>query len=209
MNLQNVKNIIFDLGGVILDIDPNKTVKAFASHLYKKPETELRQLYTKIVEGVHLIDYEKGKTSDAEFRSQLCHKLDVNLSDDQFDKAFNAMLLDYTDERISLLQDLGKKFNLYLLSNTCHIHYLWYNNLLQANYDVEELSVLFKKTYLSFEMGMRKPDLKIYQTVLNDAGLVAEETVFIDDSLQNVKAAEAVGIKGIHKPATTDLVTLF
>lgn len=209
MNIQSYSNIIFDLGGVILDIDPHKTVDAFAKHVYKKPNSEANHLYQKIVDGTLLMDYEKGNISDNEFRTALCQKLDIEITDEQFDDAFNAMLLNYTRERLDLLLKLSEHHNLFLLSNTCSIHYAWYNNLIRKEYGIDGLSVLFKKMFLSFEMGMRKPDVKIYRTVLEQAGIDATDSVFIDDSEPNVLAAQSAGIHGIHKPASVDLIDIF
>lgn len=209
MDIKSYKNIILDLGGVIIDIDPLKAVEAFANYAYKAGNGDINQLYEKIVTGTLLMDYEKGKVSDDEFRSALNHRLDLELSDMKFDEAFNALLLDYTTDRLKLLTELKKTHNIYLLSNTCHIHYQFYNNLLKEKYGYADLKDLFDKTFLSFEMGLRKPDTKIYKTALDQAHIKAEETIFIDDSLQNVEAAEVVGIKGLHKPQEVDLVSLF
>lgn len=209
MDIKSYKNIIFDLGGVIIDIDPLKAVEAFANYAYKEGNGDINQMYEKIVNGTLLMDYEKGKINDADFRVALNDKLDLELSDKKFDEAFNALLLDYTSERLKLLIELKKTHNIYLLSNTCHIHYQHYNNLLKEKYGFSDLKDVFHKTYLSFEMGLRKPDIKIYKMVLEDAKINAEDTIFIDDSLQNVEAAEMSGIKGLHKPQEVDLVTLF
>lgn len=209
MDIKSYKNIIFDLGGVIIDIDPLKAVEAFANYAYKEGNGDINQMYDRIVNGTLLMDYEKGKISDADFRNALNDKLDLELSDEKFDEAFNALLLDYTSDRLKLLTELKKSHSIYLLSNTCHIHYQFYNNLLKTKYGYSDLKDLFDQTFLSFEMGMRKPDVKIYNTVLDQAKLNPAETIFIDDSLQNIEAAEIVGIKGYHKPQEVDLVTLF
>ena len=155
------------------------------------------------------MDYEKGKINDKDFRVALNDKLDLELSEDKFDEAFNAMLLDYTSKRLDLLVNLKKTHKIFLLSNTCHIHFQFYNNLLKSKYGYSDLKNMFDQTFLSFELGLRKQDTKIYKTVLEKANINPEETVFIDDSLQNIEAAEIVGIKGIHKPQELDLVSLF
>jgi epoxide hydrolase-like predicted phosphatase len=209
MDIKSYKNIIFDLGGVIIDIDPLKAVEAFASYVYKAGNGDVKQLYEKIVNGTLLMDYEKGNINDEEFRNALNDRLDINLTNEKFDEAFNALLLDYTPERLQLLTELKKSHNIYLLSNTCHIHFEYYNNLLKEKYGYSDLKDLFDQAFVSFEMGLRKPDTKIYKTVLEQANLKAEESIFIDDSLQNVEAAEMVGIKGYHKPQEVDLVTIF
>jgi len=209
MDIRSYKNIIFDLGGVILNIDPQKTVDAFAHQVYKNHNAEISHLYQKIVEGTLLIEYEKGNIDDHDFRASLCQKLDIELSTEQFDAAFNAMLLNYTKERIDLILSLSKTHNVYLLSNTCHIHYEFYNNLIRKEFGLNGLTDLFKKMFLSFEMGLRKPDVNIYRTLLEEAGIDAADSVFIDDSEPNVRGAQMAGITGIHKPANIDLISIF
>lgn len=209
MDIRSYKNIIFDLGGVILDIDPHKTVDSFAHYVYKNPNAKANSLYQKIVDGNLLMDYEKGTIDDNEFRTLLCQKLDIEISDEQFDNAFNAMLLNYTKARIDLLLNLAKTHNLYLLSNTCHIHYIFYNNLLKREFGLSDLSVLFKKIFLSFEMGVRKPSANIYHQLIEQADIKPNESVFIDDNELNVQTATSVGIQSIHKPAQVDLINLF
>ena len=209
MDIRSYKNIIFDLGGVIIDIDPEKAVEAFAKHVYKTQSPNGRQLYNKIVNGMLLMDYEKGEINDAQFRSALNERLDITLSDEDFDRAFNALLLDYTQERLRLLESLKKTHKIFLLSNTCHIHFVHYNQLLKDKYGYSDLSDLFDRMFLSFEMGMRKPDTRIFQKVIDAAAINPGESVFIHDSLQNVEAARSVGLGGFHKPQEVDLITIF
>src|SRR6056297_1994298 len=209
IDIRSYKNIIFDLGGVIIDIDPEKAVEAFAKHVYKAHSPNGQQLYNKIVNGTLLMDYEKGEINDAQFRSALNERLDITLADEAFDRAFNALLLDYTQERLRLLESLKKTHNIFLLSNTCHIHFVHYNQLLKDKYGYSDLSALFDRMFLSFEMGLRKPDIRIFNQVIKETGINPAESVFIDDSLQNVEAARSAGLGGLHKPQEVDLTTIF
>ncbi len=208
MNIRSYQNIIFDLGGVIIDIDPQRAVDAFANHVYKKNTGNIAELYDKIVEGTLLMDYEKGLIDDKAFREKLNEKLEIELSDNTFDEAFNALLIDYKMPRLKAIESLRKNHRVFLLSNTCHIHYQFYNRLLMDKYGYKDLSDLFEKMYLSFEMGMRKPDTRIFKEVIKDAGLKPEHTVFVDDSLQNIEAARAAGLAGIHKPQNIELTSI-
>ncbi len=208
MNIRSYQNVIFDLGGVIIDIDPQRAVDAFAHHVYKKNAGNVAELYNKIVEGTLLMDYEKGLIDDGMFREKLNEKLEIQLSDEVFDEAFNALLIDYKAPRLKIIEELRKNHKVYLLSNTCHIHYQFYNRLLIDKYGYTDLSDLFEKMYLSFEMGMRKPDTRIFKEVIKDAGLNPKETVFVDDSLQNIEAARAAGLTGIHKPQNIELTSI-
>ena len=209
MDIRAYKNIIFDLGGVIIDIDPGKAVDAFAKHIYKTQSPYGKLLYNKIVNGTLLMDYEKGLIDDAQFRDALNDRLDIALTDHEFDRAFNALLLDYTPERLSMLESLKKTHKIFLLSNTCHIHFVHYNKLLREKYGYNDLSDLFEKMFLSYEMGMRKPDTRFFNQVIKEAGIKPAESVFIDDSLQNVEAARSVGLGGLHKPQEVELTTVF
>ena len=127
-------------------------------------------------------------------------------SDDQIVDAWNALLLDMPKERIERIQELSKKYNLYLLSNTTNIHIIEVNNIMFKSSDVNDLKKLFIKAYYSFDMKMRKPDDEIYLTLLDDAGINAEESVFLDDTLPNIETANRLGIHGIHVQKPIDML---
>ena len=113
-------------------------------------------------------------------------------------------MLDLPPERVELLQKLAVNYRLFLLSNTSSIHITQVNKILEASTGVEKLEDLFETVFLSYEMGLMKPDPRIYQKVLEQAGLKAEETLFLDDNLANIEAASRLGIDTIHvqKPVT-------
>jgi len=192
--LQNIQNIIFDLGGVILNID------------YKLATQELRKFssFQKDVEfsqkqQSELFDaYEKGEISSAEFRQLLREHYRINATDDQIDEAWNAMLLDFPQERIDLLQALGSKYRLFLLSNTNDIHMQRFNQIVNESFSIPSLDSLFEQVYYSHLIGMRKPDYIVFETILNQNALKAEETLFIDDSIQHIESAQKLGIKTLH-----------
>lgn len=186
-----IKNIIFDLGGVILDIDFDRTANAFKSLGINNFEV----LYSKATQSKLFENLEKGNLSPDEFRQEIRSLTSINISDFQINEAWNAILLDFSTKRLKLLQEIAQNYNCYLLSNTNIIHYQEYQKNLRENHNIDGLESFFKKAYFSHEIGMRKPDKNIYEFILSDSKLNAEETLFIDDSIQNIQSAQKIGIK--------------
>ena len=201
MKNSKIKNIIFDLGDVILNIDVPVASKSFAE-LSGREQAEILELFS---QNALFRQFETGELDEAGFRNYVRKILDFSdLSDEAIDTAWNSLLLDLPPERVELLQKLAKNYRLFLLSNTSSIHITQVNKILQASTGVEKLEDLFETVFLSYEMGLMKPDPKIYQKVLEQAGLEAEETLFLDDNLANIEAASKLGIDTIHvrKPVT-------
>ncbi len=180
-----IKNIIFDLGGVILNLDQERTLNDF-----KLLGADL-EAYN---ESLSIFkEYETGKINSDTFKQTIFIELKGNVSHAQIETAWNSMLLDLPPQRVELVQQLKTRYRLILLSNTNTMHM---DEIYKIN-GREIFDSLFEKIYLSHEIGLRKPDLDCYEFVLNDAGLMAHETIFIDDSIANIKGAEAAGIKSI------------
>jgi putative hydrolase of the HAD superfamily len=137
---------------------------------------------------------EKGLINPVEFRNELRKHIDKEVSDECFDKAWNAMLLDFPKERINLIEKLSEKYNVYLLSNTNEIHYNQYIKDFKNQYGFE-FSSLFKKAYFSHHVGMRKPDENIFRYAIENSNLKPEETLFIDDLKVNIESAKKTGLK--------------
>lgn len=191
MDLNGVKNIIFDLGGVLLNIDYNLSVEAFYDLGISKEQLEYSQK-----EQSELFDLlETGKIEPNKFRDGLRQLSFLGLTDEEIDTAWNALLQDMPNKRIELLKQLQGKYNLYLLSNTNIIHYKKYTEILKAENGIDGLEPLFKKTYLSHEIGMRKPHKETFDWVCKDAGINPSETLFIDDSPQHLEGAKQIGLK--------------
>ena len=109
--------------------------------------------------------------------------------------AWNALLIGFPQKNIQLIQDLSKQYRLFLLSNTNAIHINRINKLLYEDYNLKSLDPLFDKVYLSHQIGMRKPNSETFEWVLKDAGILAQETLFIEDSIQHIESANIVGIQ--------------
>ncbi len=203
---QNTKNIIFDLGNVIINVD------------YKLTFNKLQELDTEsnIELGLQKLrrtgifeEYEVAAISSQEFRNRLKSVLRSDVSDNQIDEAWNAMLCDYPPHRIELLKFLKHHYRLFLLSNTNEIHYYAFNQILEQNYGFSNLDLLFEKTYYSFTSKLRKPDFAIYQQVIDENKLNPSETLFIDDLAVNTIAAQQLGIQTHWLQPKEDVCDIF
>lgn len=192
-----MENIIFDLGNVIIDIDFSLTFQALAKLSNGYSAEKIAEIMTdqKIWE-----DYEKGVFTDAQFRTILKSNLLLNkVTDTEIDEAFCALLLPIDPNRIALLKKLSKNHRLFILSNTNQIHFKKVEKMIieatGTNIIEEEL---IECAFLSYEMNLVKPDKAIYKRLMDEAMILPKETLFLDDMLPNVKAAEKLGIKTVQ-----------
>lgn len=192
-NISSFKNILFDLGGVILDLNVNGTLEAFLNlglprELLNYPEN----FYTDI-----FYNYETGKVTTAEFRDSVRQYAGVDFSDKDFDNAWCTMIDRVPLKRTQLLQSLAKDYDLYMLSNTSELHIDKFSKMFSdvAGVPLEEV---FTKCFYSHEIGMHKPDEAAFEHVLKAAGIKAEETLFLDDNIHNIKSAQSLGFNVIH-----------
>lgn len=186
----NIKNIIFDFGGVILNIDYTLTEKAFA----KLGLTDFGKIYSQAMQNDLFNGLEKGQITPTQFRAEIRRVIGSDKPDEQIDEAWNAMLLDLPEERVNLLDALKNKYRIFLLSNTNKIHYDSFSGYMKNKFKRDVFSDVFEKTYLSHEIKMRKPDAEIFEYVLSENKLKREETLFIDDSIQHIEGANKLGI---------------
>ncbi len=197
-----IKNIIFDLGNVLYDIEIPRAHNYFKSILGERYEA---------VHHTHITSkfFEKFGTNEInaeQFVRNFQNAASQVVSAEEVVAGWNSILLGFPAYRLKLLKDLSKKYQLYLLSNTNSIHMDHIRKHMLEEHGIENFDALFTKAYYSHEIGLRKPNRMIYEHVLKDANLVAGESVFIDDLLENIEAAEQVGIHGIwHKPASIPL----
>lgn len=186
-----LKNIIFDLGGVIINIDYTLTINAF-----KKLGVEnFDQLYSQAQQAKLFDKFETGAISPREFRIKIKKLLPPKISDYEIDKAWCAMLLNFPHERLLFLDKLRRNYRLFLLSNTNEIHISEVNKMLKSEGHWNLWKKFFDKKYYSHKIGMRKPGKKIFALILKENHLKAHETLFIDDSEQNLSGALELGIK--------------
>jgi epoxide hydrolase-like predicted phosphatase len=201
-----IKNIIFDLGGVVLNLSVDSTLRKF-SELSGHPVEKVIETYHSRPE---FLAYEKGEITNDEFRKSLKDIFGVTSTDLELDTCWNAMLLDIPPERIELLLELKSNYKTYLLSNTNAIHLECFSGILKKSAgNLDSLEPLFHRTYYSHLMKMRKPDAAIYEYVLRENNLKATETIFLDDNLANLKGAASVGIQTFHVTHPDLIFSLF
>ena len=201
---KQIKNIVFDLGGVLVDLD----FKAAINGLQQAGFANVKEQLMAFDQGGIFQKFELGEMTADEFRTAIRENSTVTLTDEEIDALWNAMLLEIPREKLELILDLRGKYMVYLLSNTNSIHwdYVCKNAF---NYRGFRVNDYFEETFLSYEMHLAKPNKAIFEKVLHDANLLPEETLFIDDSEANCKAAEEVGIHAHHYHISDDLSKVF
>jgi len=195
MNIdKNIDFFVFDLGGVIIDLDTPFTLRQLGLHLNGN-QKELSETF--ISNPIHHA-YEKGEIDDATFRAEIRKVFNKEWTDQEIDDIWNAMLGKIPDYKIQLLKDLRKTHPVYMLSNTNGIHFKRVEEILLEQTGISSFNTLFDYVFLSHEMGCRKPDTIIYEKVLDQIGMSAEKGVFFDDTAPNLEGAEKVGLKTVH-----------
>lgn len=208
-NHASVKNIIFDFGNVICDLDISRTQEKFkefgparsSSHLSAEEQSHRFQ---KLVE-----DYETSAITSQEFRDAIRNHYLVPPTDEAIDDTWNALLVGIPERRVRLLENIRDRYRIFLLSNSNEIHYNHYVQDFRDKYGYRDFDSLFEKAYFSFRLHMKKPDPEIFTFILSDSLMNPEETLFIDDTLVHVEAARECQINGYHLKDGEDIVNLF
>ncbi len=201
-----IRNIIFDLGGVLLNIDYQRTIEAFKDLGIQYFDG----LFTQASQIGLFDSLDRGDISPETFRNELRKITELPLTDQQIDSAWNAMLLDMPGKRLAMLDRVSRHYRLFLLSNTNAIHYPAYQTYMDSQYGFSDLEALFEKQYLSYELGMRKPDVEIFEHIIHDKKLNKDQTLFVDDSYQHVEGARKAGLLAVWIDITSiDVLDLF
>lgn len=188
--MANIKNIIFDLGGVLLNLDFNKTFAAFKALGVENIE----QMYGQHHPSDLFKKLETGIIGEKEFYETIRKYIPGTVSDEQIAHAWNAMILDFRLDSLAELERLAKHYRLFLLSNTNSIHLKRVKEIFTQETRKPLLDEYFTKAWYSNLIGFRKPDADAYEFVLADANLDPAETFFIDDTKENIEAALEMGI---------------
>ena len=195
-----IKNIIFDFGDIFINLDKQGTYKAMATLGVTEITQEMMEVYHQ---------YEKGLMTTDAFIGFFYEKFNIPKTD--LIKAWNAVLLDFPQRRLDFLTELAQsqKYRLFLLSNTNDLHIKWVQGSLGDEF-YSKFKNAFEQFYLSHEINFRKPDVEIYEFVLNENDLIAEETLFVDDLKENTDSADTLGIKTWNlTPKKEDVTELF
>jgi putative hydrolase of the HAD superfamily len=201
-----IRNLVFDLGNVIINIDPDLTLRKFKEY----GVTNFDEMYT-ILRQTDVFDrLDTGKIILPEFRRAIRDFTHSSITDAQIDNAWCAMLLDFPEENADLLRKLrAEGYKLYLLSNTNEIHIDYYTKYMERQFGCNLLAELFDHTFYSHETGCRKPNCEAFEYVLRAEGLKPAETLFIDDLENNVAGARQTGLQAYHHPKGDRLIDLF
>ena len=186
------KNLIFDLGNVIIDLDVpegNRQMKETTGiGFLEATEEDLETFY----------DFEKGLIPEAIFINYFIRRSLKPVQALDVIKAWNAMLVRIPLHRLHMMKDLMDHHNVYILSNTNETHVRWMGDYLSRTHGVANLEPFAHQIFFSHELKLRKPDFEIYKAVLDQTNSRPEETVFFDDHIHNVEAAKSVGIEGVY-----------
>lgn len=192
--MKNFENIIFDLGGVILNIDYILTRTAFED----LGVTNFDEMYSQANADKLFQKLETGTISNEDFYVALNNCTGLSLSPLQITTAWNAMLLDFREKSLQLIDDIKDKYKLFLFSNTNYIHLQDFHEIYHRKERMQPFNNYFSRAYYSCEMCERKPDVASFQVILDQENIKAENTLFIDDSLQNVETAKSMGFQTVH-----------
>ena len=200
----HIKNIVFDLGGVLCGLDAERCIRAF--HQIGAEEVAV-YVEEHRVEDLFL-QSELGYITTEEFCEEVRRITQRPIDDEKIVWAWNELLTGITPERRQAVLELSKKYRLFVLSNTNDMHWKKWeaSSLLPLKGEVFKDGV-FEKCFLSYELHLAKPQREIFETVLQQADIKADETLFIDDSLKNCQAAEALGIHTYHNQHINDWLT--
>lgn len=188
---KNIKNLLFDFGGVIVSLDKQNALNRFKELGIKNIDEYLNE-YRQT--GIFL-DYEDGKLDAPQFYKALRELANnENISDEEIDLAWQAFAVAIPDYKYNMLKELRKTYNVYLLSNTNPSMMKWARSK-DFSPTSEPIDAFFDKCYLSYEIGHTKPDKAIYEYIIKDSGMNPAETLFFDDGEANIKAAQELGFQ--------------
>lgn len=200
-----IKNVIFDLGGVLLNIDYHLTIQAFVDI----GMSNFQELFTQAQQSELFDKIEVGEISSDEFLAEIKALMPSHVSEVAIRTAWNAMLLDLPSERLDFLLAVKEKYNTALLSNTNSIHLESFYKELKKVHNLKSLDDYFHKVYFSCDLGMRKPNPETFLRVCELEGFNPSETLFIDDTMQHVEGAKQAGLQALHLDVkNTDVINL-
>lgn len=189
--MKNLKNIIFDYGNVIFEINFKRTQNA----LLQLGITNVEAFFAHKNHNQLFDDFETNAISTDEFRAGIriaAHNND--LTDQQIDDAWNSLLIGVSANNHDVLLEMKAKYRTFLLSNNNAIHYDWIIKHIKENYNINNYDNYFEKAYFSHLMELRKPNVNIFEQVIKENNLNPSETLFIDDSPQHIEGAKKAGL---------------
>ncbi len=190
--VMETRNLILDMGGVILDVDYSRIFVEFGKYGCK----DIYSFFTQQEQIPLVDDFEKGLITPSQFREEARKLIAKDLTDDVLNEIWNSMVLGVRKQDVELLKVLRKKYDkVFLFSNTNEIHVEFVKKMFFDAMGYDVFGTLFDKVYFSNEIHLRKPDTESFEFVVNDAGVERSNTIFIDDTVKNIKGAETIGLK--------------
>jgi putative hydrolase of the HAD superfamily len=192
--VENIKNIIFDLGGVFVEINYYDTEKSFVD----LGVADFHDIFNQHKASPLFEKLETGNISEDEFYRAFKEKIKIELTNQQIKTAWNAMLGKFYVEHLDWLKDIKNRYKIYLLSNTNVIHYDAVMQIYKEQFGREDFNENFRTAYYSHELKIRKPLPESFKAVVEKEKLLPEETLFIDDTFKNIEGAKQIGLNTIH-----------
>lgn len=194
--LTSINAVVFDLGGVIVNLDYSLTIQAFS----QLAGYDITQQYSQQSQVDLFSRFEVGRITAAEFRQGLMQLLNFDANDEAIDQAWNALILNFPPERVELVRQLGRQKRIFLLSNINELHLATSDRKFTEamGTDIGTLADQFERAYYSHLVGDRKPNASIFQRVIDENKLDPAKTLFLDDTTHNLVSAQQVGLKTIH-----------
>lgn len=197
-----IKTLLFDLGNVLIKTDPKGllTDNGFIKYNQNFHNIINQDKCIKVMD-----DYDLGKISSPDFRQQLKNLLSIeDIQDTEFDNTWNAFILPLCEKKLKFVNSLKNEYNVFLLSNINEINLTEINKKCKF-IGIDNLSSIFHKTYYSYEIKYKKPDIDSFKLILKEQELKPNEVLFLDDSYENIKAAKGLGIQSKQVDFSTDL----
>ena len=201
--MKKIDALLFDLGGVLIDVDYHKTIDAFAQLGVQNPS----DLYNQFGQNQLFDQYEKGEVSGKFFLEQLKPLTKFDTIESDIVTAWNAMIGDFPTEKLDFIAELSQHNPCFLLSNTNEIHLKKAIENLQKT-GFKNLDDLFIKCYYSHMIGKRKPEVKTFKWIIDQMGMEASKVLFIDDSPQHIEGAKKAGLQVIYYKEDSDLFSI-
>jgi len=189
--MSKLKNIIFDLGGVLINIDYQRTEDAFIRLGYDN----FHAMYSQFTADEVFRKLETGMISNEDFYRVISRAHAGDIAEKEIKRAWNSMLLDWRKESLDFLEQISSRYRIYLLSNTNAIHSEEFHRTLKEQTGRESIDPLFIKAYWSHKINLRKPNADVFEFVTKDAGILPGETLLVDDSENNIQMAAELGFK--------------
>jgi glucose-1-phosphatase len=205
MAQKTIKNIIFDYGNVIINLDIAATFRAFE----QIGAVQFTEDWGKIMAAKLFHQFERGDISVPDFRTELRKSFNKEVSDQEIDWAWNQILKDMPVPRIALLKNIRPNYRTFILSNSNEIHYDHYTNDLKKTHHLDNFDHLVEKAYFSYQVNLIKPEPEFYHLLLDNHNLNPEETLFIDDLKHNIDGASALGLNTLWLTPEMDICDLF